>query len=674
MSDHKTVRFVYLVPSDSTIKPAYTLSIKNAAHHLQQWYRDQLGGDLSFSLSEEVVEVYKTSHPSSWYASNPDADWAGEWKFWFNVVNDAFTMTGGSFEDADNFWIIYIDALPTCPMQQGGGLNGVAAMGANDLRGLLGQSWLPICNEVVPNYSSCRYVGGLGHELGHAFGLPHPSGCDDGQPVACDYGALMFTGYIDYPNTHFSESEKAVLRASPFVTRMSGSACPIDCGALNLVYTLSSTHHVSICQGAGYFAGGKLQNTAGTYFDRLKSKGGCDSVVTTYLTVLPTYASIRNVSICQGETFLAGGVMQTRAGTYLDVFVSKNGCDSVVTTHLAVLPTYSLIKDVSICQGQTYFAAGSLRSTSGSYRDSFHSKRGCDSVITTRLKVLPIYESTRDVSICTGDSYVVAGIPQSTAGLYRHVLSTRAGCDSIVVINLKVLAALSFTRDISLCQGEHYFAGGSMQSKTGTYTDVFETRAGCDSVITTHLAVSPKFEITKDVSICSGEVYHAGGALQTNPGIYTDTYRSSFGCDSVVTVCLSVSLAYTDTVEVNTCDGEPYLAGGSFQTSSGIYLDLFTSKAGCDSIVVTSLVVGICTAAAPTENSETSIYPVPSQGSVYILAGKFHHAVLLNNVGQNMFITNSDYLDFGELPNGTYYVKIYEDPKHYVIRKVVLTR
>jgi len=184
-SVNKHVRFVYLVPADKEEKPEYRLSIENAARHLQLWYKSQLGNDRSFNLHDPIVEVYKTSHNESWYSTNPDADWAGEWKFWFNEVNDAFSLTGGSFEDPDNFWIIYIDALPACPLLQGGGLSHVAAMGVNDLRGLVGLPWLPICDEFVPDYSPCRYVGGLGHELGHAFGVPHPPGCDDGQPGAC---------------------------------------------------------------------------------------------------------------------------------------------------------------------------------------------------------------------------------------------------------------------------------------------------------------------------------------------------------------------------------------------------------------------------------------------------------------------------------------------------------
>jgi hypothetical protein len=63
-----------------------------------------------------------------------------------------------------------------------------------------------------------RYIGGLGHELGHTFGLPHPPGCDDGLPT-CDENALMWAGYVSYPDTYLRDDEKQMLLKSPYFWR-----------------------------------------------------------------------------------------------------------------------------------------------------------------------------------------------------------------------------------------------------------------------------------------------------------------------------------------------------------------------------------------------------------------------------------------------------------------------
>ena len=127
-----------------------------------------------------------------------------------------FDATGGGFDDPDAVWVYYIDADPACG-QGVGATNGVALLPANDLRGLVGKPNVPPCIGSPPDTEGvCRWIGGLGHELGHAFGLPHPPGCDQGDCSAEDYYSLMFAGYADYPDTYFLDEDKEQLEGSPF--------------------------------------------------------------------------------------------------------------------------------------------------------------------------------------------------------------------------------------------------------------------------------------------------------------------------------------------------------------------------------------------------------------------------------------------------------------------------
>lgn len=76
----------------------------------------------------------------------------------------------------------------------------------------------------------CRWVGGLGHELGHGFGLPHPPGCDAPDPkVPCDTSALLWLGYASYPDAHLTVDDQAALAQSPFFAERTLPTCSIDC-------------------------------------------------------------------------------------------------------------------------------------------------------------------------------------------------------------------------------------------------------------------------------------------------------------------------------------------------------------------------------------------------------------------------------------------------------------
>ena len=215
------VRVVYLVPSDRDVRRDYTRHLDSAIEHVQIWLRNELGENLSFSTDKKPVEVLQTSHTAAWYRENP----VGSFEVWFfnNVVADGFALTGGQFNDPSNIWVFYIDAEPACG-QLTGATSGVAVLPEHDLRGLAGEENIPTCpTDPVDTAGVCRWVGGLGHELGHALGLPHPLACEDGDPATtCPSDNLMWLGYITYPDTYLLESDKTILENDSFISPVHG--------------------------------------------------------------------------------------------------------------------------------------------------------------------------------------------------------------------------------------------------------------------------------------------------------------------------------------------------------------------------------------------------------------------------------------------------------------------
>lgn len=211
-----TVRVAYLVPSDRRFRTKYRAAVKHAIRNVEAWYQDELANGETFRLSHPAVKVVRTNHSAAYYSTTPvNGSNASLW-FWFNALADAFAATGGQFYDPNHRWVFYIDADVACG-QVIGGAAGVALLAANDLRGLTGQANVPACPDEPPDTGGvCRWVGGLGHELGHTFGLEHPTPC----PGGADDAALMCLGYITYPDAYLTLADQATLDVSPFFSHL----------------------------------------------------------------------------------------------------------------------------------------------------------------------------------------------------------------------------------------------------------------------------------------------------------------------------------------------------------------------------------------------------------------------------------------------------------------------
>ncbi len=272
-----------------------------------------------------------------------------------------------------------------------------------------------------------------------------------------------------------------------------GAVDPDPHGVLVLQGTTSSVPcdtliitNEEICQGDSVLFQGIYYSTTGSYTDSLQTSGGCDSVLTLNLTVNPTYLAYQSQSICQGESILLGGSLQTTAGIYTDSLQSASGCDSLTITTLSVGNLYNDSTTLSICQGQSAFVGGAFQTVAGNYYDTLQTVLGCDSVITTNLTIIPIVNSTITPvnSFCENSSLsnfiaaTVGGVwagngivnasngqfDPSIAGVGLHEITYTIGgnCGSADTINVMVFPVPNFS--ITTVEDTCIFGVGSIST------------------------------------------------------------------------------------------------------------------------------------------------------------------------------------------------------------------
>ena len=374
----------------------------------------------------------------------------------------------------------------------------------------------------------------------------------------------------------------------------------------------SDTIYAETCDNIPYTLHGFNADSSGVYVRNLQSVYGCDSVVTLILTVWPTYTIPLNKEICEGETYIDHGFWLTYPGTFIiSSHTSCHGCDSLFVLNLAVNPTYDELMVANICQGDTFRLQGYdnlVAWESGRYRDVIESSSGCDSAKTVILTVNPTYMDTIYGNICEGESYTEHGFNESSEGIYTNVLTSALGCDSILVLDLKLRQHYELTSTMEICQGEEYLFGDRILTETGIYKDTLDSEYGCDSIVELHLFVYPIYEDTIYRRICYGDTYSDENFNVSTQETYQVSYRTANNCDSTITLILEI-VYYNDTIFETTCQGLDYDFYGTNLTQTGTYTHTLTSVEGCDSIITLNLIVN--------NPYKDSVYAVICEGETY---------------------------------------------------------
>lgn len=363
----------------------------------------------------------------------------------------------------------------------------------------------------------------------------------------------------------------------------------LNCNSLLLA--VDTELNVHICAGDTYDFNGEMLSSPGQYQAIFTDVNGGDSLVTLNLMVHFSTLTNLHIVICNGDSYQVGEEIFTQTGAYQTVLTSSFGCDSLV--HL-VLSVEMNLDDVeiaaTICGGDTYSFNGEELAESGVYT-AVHpsSANGCDSTTILTLTVLEPSLTLLEESICAGQSYTFDGAELTESGAYTAAFTNAIGCDSIVVLNLSVQPPLESSLEATICGGDTYDFNGETLTESGIYTNLLSNQNGCDSIITLTLTVLEPSITLLEESICNGASYTFDGEELTEAGAYTAIYSNALGCDSVVILNLSVMPFLESAFEISICEGDSYDFHGDTLTESGVYTTILTTLNGCDSTVTLTL-------------------------------------------------------------------------------------
>ncbi len=220
-----------------------------------------------------------------------------------------------------------------------------------------------------------------------------------------------------------------------------------------------------------------------------------------------------------------------------------------------------------------------------------------DTHVVLDLTVRSESMTTMETTVCEGADYTLDGFDIHNAlstNQYKQKLQNADGCDSIVVLTLNVTPRVRTNVEQTICQGDYYEFNGNRYYINTVHTDTLSSLlTGCDSIVTLYLTVNDILRGETDEHLCPGETVEFGkfGAI-SEAGKYIDTLKTALNCDSVATLYVYTHESAATVKRAAICQGDryedSYWAGLS---KPGDYPTPHKTVWGCDSIVTLHLMV-----------------------------------------------------------------------------------
>ncbi|MDB9895976.1 DUF1566 domain-containing protein, partial [Flavobacteriales bacterium] len=175
-----------------------------------------------------------------------------------------------------------------------------------------------------------------------------------------------------------------------------------------------------------------------------------------------------------------------------------------------------------------------------------------------------------------------------TSSGWNYVTVTDSiGCTALdsTFVNLE---SSSFGLDIQVaCDSLTWINGITYFSSNDSVTHTLVNSVGCDSVVSLDLTIKYSSSSIENTTVCDAYIWN--GLQLTNSGLYDTILVNSVGCDSLTSLNLTVYYSNFGSLTITSCDS--YFWQGVTYVSSGVYNNTLTNIDGCDSIATLNLTI-----------------------------------------------------------------------------------
>jgi hypothetical protein len=352
---------------------------------------------------------------------------------------------------------------------------------------------------------------------------------------------------------------------------------------------------------------------SGMYMDTIPNAAGCDSIMTINLVINMLTSSTDVIIACDTYTWIDGLIYTASNNTATFTQMNTAGCDSVITLDLTINTITTSTTPITACDSYTVPSGDETYTMSGMYMDTIPNAAGCDSIMTINLVVNTSTSSTDVITACDAYTWIDGVEYTSSNNTATFTDMNTAGCDSIITLDLTINSSSSSTDVIAACDTYTWLDGNPYTASNSSATFTYMNALGCDSIVTLDLTINNSNTGTDVQIACAPFLWIDGVTYPTANNTATFTETNAAGCDSVVTLNLTFGTPNTGVDVQNECAPFVWADGNTYTTDNSTATYTTTNASGCDSVVTLNLTVILDT---PPVADSTSLVDVTDECSV----------------------------------------------------------
>lgn len=160
-----------------------------------------------------------------------------------------------------------------------------------------------------------------------------------------------------------------------------------------------------------------------------------------------------------------------------------------------------------------------------------------------QISVLISGNTYNSFSIINCDSYTSpsGNYTFTTSGIYNDTIPNHWACDSVLTIDVTIYYTTPTTDEITACDSYTWINGVNYTESNNSATYMFTNMNGCDSLVSLDLTINYSDAEIDEITACDNYTWIDGINYTTSNNTATYTLSNFFGCDSIITLNLTIN-------------------------------------------------------------------------------------------------------------------------------------